>query len=138
MYEFFILSIVWFMRDKSMKEIRISSSRDLESLRELTLGRMRTAGYELLDIDENMDNAVNIKVESFDEYMKLLNKARAKFVFCYKHNGIVDEEQNKYIDMYSSIGGVLTVVRICFVDINKKERSRDSFEKVQREDCRGK
>lgn len=138
MYEFFILSIVWFIGDKSMKEIRISSSRDLESLKELTLGRMRTAGYELLDIDESMDNAVNIKVDSFDEYMKLLNKARTKFVFCYKHNGIVDEEQDKYIDMYASIGGVLTVVRICFVDINKKERSRDNFEKVQRENCRGK
>lgn len=120
-----------------MKEVRISSSRDLESLRELTLGRMRTAGYELLDIDESMDNAVNIKVESFDEYMKLLNKARTKFVFCHKHNKSGNEEQDKCIDMYASIGGVLTVVRICFMDINKKERSEDSFEKVQRENCRG-
>lgn len=137
MYEFFILSIVWFIGDKSMKEIRISSSRDLESLKELTLGRMRTAGYELLDIDESMDNAVNIKVDSFDEYMKLLNKARTKFVFCHKHNESGNEEQDKCIDMYASIGGVLTVVRICFMDINKKERSEDSFEKVQRENCRG-
>lgn len=137
-----------------MKEIKVTSNKEVGNVRniiDLTLGRMDVAGYELIDIDTSIENVVELKIDSFDEYMKLLNRARAKFVFCHKHSGFrfndtkkmnetlsnkfkqiyeeLDKEySDRYIDMYATIGGIVTVIRLCFINIDSHDEVMKKYQ----------
>lgn len=117
----------------------------IDKLVELTFGRLMTAGYEIIELDKEINNAAEIKVASFDEYIKVINRGNVKFIFAYRYNGIKEvakygveelksfnlfhlvhkfenicnELKNKYkdsyINLYASIDGVVTVVRLKFI-----------------------
>ena len=137
-----------------MKEIKVTSNKEVGNVRniiDLTLGRMDVAGYELIDIDTSIENVAELKIDSFDEYMKLLNRARAKFVFCHKHSGFkfndtkkmnetlsnkfkqiyeeLDKEySDRYIDMHATIGGIVTVIRLCFINIDSHDEVMKKYQ----------
>lgn len=132
----------------------------VEKLIKLTIGRLEAAKYEIIEIDKELDGAAEIKVKSFDDYMRLLNEADVKFILLYKYSGVKEvadlgvkeleafrlghlvhtfrelckemkeKYKDSYINLYTNIGGIVTVIKLKFINKDMVDILSDMGEKI--------
>lgn len=137
-----------------------NKSLPVSRLVELTLGRLETAGYEIVYLDKEIEGAAEIKVSSFDDYIKLINRASVKFIFVYKFSGmkevaergahelktfnlihlmkgfedmckeLKEKYKDSYVNLYANIDGVTTIVRLKFINKDMVDILSDLGDKI--------